>query len=436
MGHGRAFFEQASQLGLEGVISKRADAPYQQTRTRSWLKIKCRQSEEFLIVGFSASEAAGGIGALLLAEAEDGGLRYVGRVGTGFSMSQMKSLHARLEALRAKKAAVALPPEERRKDIVWVRPALVAEVEYGNRTADGILRHAVYKGPAAPTRPEDESAAKAPEPPPAPRKRYVTDADLAQIWVTNPDRVMFGEGGPTKLELALYYARVGDWMLPELIERPVSLLRCPSGKAADCFFQRHAMSGMPDVIRRIPLREEGSKKRADYLYVEDAQGLLALAQFGAVEFHSWGCRVDQPERPDRIVFDLDPDEGLPWREVVTRRATSRDVLRELGLVPFVKTTGGKGLHVVVPIARRQGWPEVRRFCEAFARQQAQQAPKRFTANMAKRERRGRIFLDYLRNARSATAVAAYSLRARPRVPASTPLAWAELADLDDPKDLN
>ena len=437
VGNGRAFFEQASQLGLEGVISKRADAAYQQTRTRSWLKIKCRQSEEFLIVGFSASPAAGGIGALLLADKEDDGLRYVGRVGTGFSTTEMKSLLARLDALRAKKATVKLPPEERRrKDIVWVRPVLVAEVEYGNRTADGILRHAVYKGLRT-DKAEDASAAEAPEPPPpVERKRYVSDADLAQVWVTNPDRVMFGEGGPTKLELALYYARVGDWMLPELIKRPVSLLRCPTGKSADCFFQRHAMAGMPDMIRTIPLREEGSKKRADYLYIEDARGLLALAQFGAVEFHPWGCRVDQPERPDRIVFDLDPDEGLPWREVVAAARAVGDALSELGLVPFIKTTGGKGLHVVVPIARRHGWPEVRQFCEAFARQQAQQAPKRFTANMAKRERRGRIFLDYLRNARSATAVAAYSLRARPGVAASTPLAWEELGELDDAKDLN
>ena len=437
VGNGRAFYEQASQLGLEGIISKRADGAYQQSRSRSWLKIKCRQSDDFVIVGFGASEAAGGIGALLLAEADDGGLRYVGRVGTGFSIPEMKSLHARLEALRTKKATVALPPEERRrKDIVWVRPALVAAVEYGNRTADGILRHAVYKGLRI-DKAEDKSGAEASEPPPqAPRKRYVTDADLAHVWVTNPDRVMFGDGGPTKLELALYYARVGDWMLPELIERPVSLLRCPTGKSADCFFQRHAMAGMPDVIKRIPLREEGSKKRADYLYVEDARGLLALAQFGAVEFHPWGCRVDQPERPDRIVFDLDPDEGLPWREVVSAAHHVADVLRELGLVPFLKTTGGKGLHVVVPIARRHTWPEVRRFCEAFAKQQAQQAPKRFTANMAKRQRRGRIFLDYLRNARSATAVAAYSLRARPGVPASTPLAWSELALLESPRDLN
>jgi DNA ligase D len=435
-GNGRGFFERASDLELEGIISKRADGAYQQGRSRSWLKIKCRPSEEFLIVGFAPSEAAGGIGALLLAEPDDGGLRYVGRVGTGFSMTGMKSLHARLEALRTKKATVALPPEERRKGVVWVRPALVAEVEFGNRTADRILRHAVYKGLRT-DKAEDEAGAKAAEPPPQPpRKRYVTDADLAQVWVTNPDRVMFGEGGPTKLEVALYYARVGDWMLPELINRPVSLLRCPTGKAADCFFQRHAMAGMPEVIKRISLREEGSKERADYLYVEDARGLLALAQFGAVEFHTWGCRIDNPERPDRIVFDLDPDEGLPWREVVSAAQHVGQALRELGLVPFLKTTGGKGLHVVVPIARRHGWAEVRGFCEAFARRQAELAPGRFTANMAKRQRRGRIFLDYLRNARSATAVAAYALRARPGVPASTPLAWEDLRALDDPKALN
>jgi bifunctional non-homologous end joining protein LigD len=436
LGHGRAFLEQAAQLELEGVISKRANAPYQQTRTRTWLKSKCRLSDEFLIAGYNPSEVAGGIGALLLAEAEDGGLRYVGRVGTGFSMTAMKSLVARLEALRAKKPAVTLPPAERRKGIVWVRPALVAEVEYGNRTTDGILRHAVYKGLRS-DKAEDAAVAQAPEPPPrVERKRYVSDADLASVWVTHPDREMFGAGGPTKLDLALYYARVGDWIMPELINRPVSLVRCPSGKAEDCFFQRHAMPGMPEVIKRIALREEGSKKRADYLYVEDARGLLALAQFGAIEFHTWGCRVDQPERPDRIVFDLDPDEGLPWREVVSAAHGVADALRELGLVPFVKTTGGKGLHVVVPIARRHGWPEVRGFCEAFARQQAQQAPTRFTANMAKRERRGRIFLDYLRNARSATAVAAYSLRARPGVPASTPLSWSELDLLEHPRELN
>ncbi|HEX3210409.1 MAG TPA: DNA ligase D [Geminicoccaceae bacterium] len=435
-GNGRAFFEQASRLGLEGVISKRADAPYQQTRTRSWLKVKCRLSEEFPIVGYNPSEAAGGIGALLLAAPEDGGLRYVGRVGTGFSMAEMKRLHARLDGLRTRTPPVALPPEERRKGIVWVRPALAAEVEFGNRTADGILRHAVYKGLRA-DKAEAEAPAKAAEPVPVvERKRYVTDADLAQVWVTNPDRVMFGKGGPTKLELALYYARVADWMLPELIRRPVSLVRCPLGRIEDCFFQRHARPGMPDAVRTIALTEEGKKEKADYLYVEDAKGLLSLAQFGTIEFHSWGCRVDQPERPDRLVFDLDPDESLPWREVANAAFEVKDALTAEGLVPFLKTTGGKGLHLVVPIQRRRSWDEVAAFCEAFARQMAAQFPGRYTANMAKAQRRGRIYLDYLRNQRSATAVAAYSLRARPGAPASTPLAWEELRRLDDPADLN
>jgi bifunctional non-homologous end joining protein LigD len=193
---------------------------------------------------------------------------------------------------------------------------------------------------------------------------------------------------------------------------------------------------MPEAVKTIPLKEGSKGETGEYLYLEDARGLLSLAQFGAVEFHSWGCRVDKPEQPDRIVFDLDPDEGLPWRQVVDGAREVRAALQELGLVPFLKTTGGKGLHVVVPLARRQGWDAVRRFCEAFARQLAGAAPRRFTANMSKAQRRGRIFLDYLRNARGATAVAAYSLRARPGVPASTPLGWEELGQLDDPAELN
>jgi bifunctional non-homologous end joining protein LigD len=431
VGNGRAFLEEATRLKLEGVISKRADSAYRSGRSKSWLKVKVRPDEDFWIVGYSESKAEGVFRALLLGEQTPQGLRYVGRCGTGFSQTQAADLHARLAALRQDKPTVRLPPEERRKDIVWVRPVLTAQVEYGTRTGDGILRHSVYKG----LRQDkiSESDAK-PVPEPAPRKRYVTDEDLASVWVTNPDRRMFGADGPTKLELSLYYAQVGDWLLPELVGRPVSLIRCPTGKAADCFFQRHALSGMPDAIRQISLREKAG--RADYLYLEDARGLLALAQFGAVEFHSWGCRVDQPERPDRLVFDLDPDESLPWRETLKATLEVRETLQDLGLAPFVKTTGGKGLHVVVPLARRQAWPDVRRFAEAFAVHMARRLPTRFTSNMAKSSRRGRIFLDYLRNARGATAVAAYSLRARPGVPASTPVTWEELVEIDDPTDFN
>jgi bifunctional non-homologous end joining protein LigD len=433
LGNGRAFLEHAGDLNLEGVISKRADSAYRSGRSKSWLKIKVRPSDDFRIVGYSESKAEGTFRGLLLAEEAPQGLRYVGRCGTGFSQSQASALHARLAALRQGEPTVSLPPEERRKDIVWVRPVLTARVEYGTRTGDGILRHSVYRGLRQDKVPESDVK---PVPEPTPRQRWVTDEDLASVWVTNPDRKMFGADGPTKLELALYYAQVGDWLLPELSLRPVSLVRCPTGKAADCFFQRHAMSGMPDVIRKIPLREEGSKGRADYLYVENARGLFALAQFGGVEFHSWGCRVDKPERPDRMVFDLDPDESLPWRQVVEAAFVVRAAVEGLGFVPFVKTTGGKGLHVVVALARRQDWPEVRRFAEVFAVHMASRLPKLFTANMAKSNRRGRIFLDYLRNGRGATAVAAYSLRARPGVPASTPVSWEELVDIDDPADLN
>ncbi len=433
VGNGPAFLAQAANLKLEGVISKRADSAYRSGRSKSWLKVKARPDDDFRIVGYSELKADGVFRGLLLAEETRQGLRYVGRCGTGFSRTQASDLHARLAALRQDEPTVDLPPEERRKDIVWVRPVLTAQVEYANRTGDGILRHASYRG-LRQDKVAERAAEPAPEPPP--RKRWVTDEDLASVWVTNPDRRMVGADRPTTLELALYYAQVGDWMLPELHDRPVSLVRCPSGKAADCFFQRHAHSGMPEAIRRISLREEGSKERADYLYVENARGLLALAQFGAVELHSWGCRVDKPERPDRMVFDLDPDEGLPWRQVVEAAFVVRESLADLGFVPFLKTTGGKGLHVVVALARRQGWPEVRRFAEVFAVHMARRLPKLFTANMAKSSRRGRIFLDYLRNGRSATAVAAYSLRARPRVPVSTPLGWHELGDIDDAADLN
>jgi bifunctional non-homologous end joining protein LigD len=436
VGQGRAFFDQAARMGLEGVVSKRAGATYQPGRSKSWLKAKCVRSDEFVIVGYTESEAASGIAALLLAEAGDQGLRYAGRVGTGYSAAEAVRLQTRLEPLARRTPPVGMPPEEKRKAI-FVKPALIAQVRYMNRTADGIVRHAVYQGLREDKQEEAaQRAARQPAAEPTPRKRLITDADLASIWVTNPDRRMFSADGPTKLELALYYAKVGDWMLPEVLKRPISLVRCPTGTSEDCFFQRHAMPGMPDVVKIISLREERSKKRGDYLYFEDARGFLSLPQFGAIELHSWGCRIDQPERPDRMIFDLDPDESLRWSEVVAAALEVRAALEELGLATFVKTTGGKGLHVVVPLERRQGWERMQRFSQAFVDMLAKRAPSRFTGKMAKQGRRGRIFIDYLRNVRGATAVAAYSLRARPGVSASVPVHWGELSEIDDPADLN
>jgi len=432
-GQGRAFFEQAGELGLEGVVSKKADAPYHTGRSKSWLKAKAAKRDDFVIVGYTTSEATPGVAALLVAEATDQGLGYAGRVGTGFSATEARRLHARLDPLRRKTPAVAIPPEDKRQDITFVKPALVAEVRYMSRTADGLLRHAVFEGLR-----EDktEEAASNSQAEPTPRPRLITDADLASVWVTNPDRRMFTADGPTKLELALYYARIGDWMLPEVRNRPISLVRCPSGKAEDCFFQRHAMSGMPEAVQTIALPEEGSNKKANSLYVENARGFLALPQFGAVELHAWGCRVDKPERPDRMIFDLDPDESLRWREVADAARHLREALDELGLAPFVKTTGGKGLHVVVPLARRHSWDQMFRFAQAFATMMARHAPRRFTTSMSRRERRGRVYIDFLRNARGATAVAAYSLRARQGVPVATPLHWNELSVIDDAADLH
>ena len=429
VGDGAAFFAQARRLSLEGVISKRVDGRYAPGRSKVWLKAKCISAEDFPIVGYAESDAAGGLSALLLAEPGDGGLRYVGKVGTGWSARQARELRAALDEHRRKTPPLAVPKGVGGKDTTWVRPKLIAEVEYAARTRDAILRHAAYKGMRPDKAPAEGGATR-------PRKRYVSDADLANLWITNPDRVMFGKGGPTKLDLAVYYARVGDWLIPEIAARPLTLIRCPSGDLRDTFYQRHAMAGMPPEIKRIPLRDEGTRERTDYLFVDDAKGLLSLAQFGVVEFHPWGCRTDKPERPDRMVFDLDPDERLDWREVVDAAFELREAVAALGLVPFVKTTGGKGLHIVVALERRHGWPAVKAFSLAVVMAMAKQAPRRYTANTSKQARRGRIFIDYLRNGRGATAVSAYSLRARPGVPVATPVTWTELADIEDPLDFN
>ena len=423
-GDGAAFFAEAARLSLEGIVSKKADAPYAPGRTKTWLKVKCVLSGTFPIIGYTESVAAGGLGALLLAEPSEAGLRYVGKVGTGFSAAEAKSLRETLVKLRVDEAPLSPAPKVGK--VVWLRPARNAEVRYRARTGTGALRAAAYQR----LHPDQTP------PPPSAKSRYVRDADLADVWVTNPDRPMFGAGGPRKLDLVLYYAEIGERMMPELVNRPLTLVRCPTGSAAECFYQRHAGAGMPPEIRRIPLREEGSKKRADYLTIDGAKGLFSLAQFGVVEFHPWGCRTDKPERPDRLIFDIDPDEGLDWRAVVDAALEIGDHLDRAGLTAFVRTTGGKGLHVVAPVERRHSWSELKDFSHGFVAMLARRAPGRFTASMSRTARRGRMFVDFLRNQRGATAVASYSLRARPGAPAATPVSWEELSDIEDPRELD
>jgi DNA ligase D len=422
VGDGRALYDRASEMGLEGIVSKRIDAAYVQDRTTTWLKTKALMVGDFPIVGYTISQKAEGLAALGLGEWVDGELQYRGKVGTGFDAEDLHSLLTRLEPLRAEGQALERAP----KELVYVRPVLTAHVHYANRTRDDSLRHAVFKGLREP----EMSAAPASE-----RQRLITDADLASIWVTNPTRRLFGKSGPTKLDLAVYYALVGDFMLPHLFNRPVTLVRSPTGKADDIFYQRHPFTGMPKSVASFELKNsEGEDKR--YISIEDAKGYLALAQFGVIEFHTWGSRREHLEKPDRVTFDLDPGEGITWRNIVAAALEVRSVLEELGIHAFVKTSGGKGLHVVVPLKPRLNWKQAHAATSDLATRIAAGNLDTFTTNMAKDKRRKRIFIDFHRNARSATAAAPYSLRARTNLPASAPVNWSDLESIDAPEDLN
>ncbi len=422
VGDGRALYEQASEMGLEGIVSKRLSAPYRSGRSKTWTKTKALEAGDFVIAGYTLSEAAKGLAALALGEWVDGELEYRGKVGTGFDAVMLKQLLARLEPLRA--GAIKL--EGGPKDVTWVRPVLSAHIHYANRTADNALRHAVFKG----LRDVELST-----PVSARRERLISDADLASISVTNPTRRLFGKSGPTKLDIAVYYALVGDFMLPHILGRPVSLFRCPTGKPRDCFFQRHPFTGMPSSMATFATTNSDGETKA-YLSVEDARGFLALAQFGVVEFHTWGTTRKQPEKPDRIVFDLDPGEGIGWQDVVEAALHIRSELEALGLAPFVKTSGGKGIHVVVPVTPKLPWKKVHPATSAIAARLAQTAPQTFTTTMGKDNRVRRIFIDFHRNARGQTSAAPYSLRARSNLPASTPVSWSDLEAIDAPEDLN
>ncbi|OEO29646.1 DNA ligase D [Devosia insulae DS-56] len=420
-GDGEALYERASALGLEGIVSKRTNATYQSGRTTTWVKVKAKPVGDFVIAGYTVSAAAEGLASLALAEFVDGELEYRGKCGTGFDAPMLAQLLRRLEPLQDP----ALKLEGAPKDIIWVQPVLRCKVHYANITSDKLLRHSVFKGLI-----ETELTASA-----APRQRLITDADLASITITNPERRLFGKSGPTKLDIAVYYAAVGDFMLPHLFNRPVSLFRCPTGLSKDCFFQRHAFKGMPKSINVFETQNSDEEDKT-YLTIEDAKGYLALAQFGVVEFHAWGSHLTHLDKPDRVTFDLDPGEGIEFREVVEAAVHLRGELEAFGLVPFVKTSGGKGLHLVVPIEPKQNWKQVHAVTGEMAATMAKTAPDTFVTTIGAQNRKRRILIDIHRNARSATAVSPYSLRARTNMPASTPLDWRDLESIDAPVDLN
>ncbi len=433
IGNGADVFAQATRHGLEGVVSKRLGSAYSGTRSGAWTKAKGRPSDKFVVVGFTEPKGArAGIGALLLAAPADAGLEYVGRVGTGIGDAELRALRKRLERTRrdtppADTSRMALAD---RKLALWVEPRLVVEVFHQGYGGLGLLRQVAFKTVRkdkrvedlmAPTRTSRRRAAGAKDPAtakPAPKAR------ASEVAITHPERIVFPKAGITKGEVADYYRAVAPLMLPEIAGRPLSVVRCPDGIAQACFFQKHAGRGWGAHVRTIDIEEKSGPDQ--YLCIDDEAGLLELVQMNVIEFHPWGSARGEPERADRIVFDLDPGAGIDWKQIVAAARDVRKQLAEVGLAAFVRTSGGKGLHVVVPLDPAPAWPEVRHFARQVAHAFAGLHPDRFVATAGPRNRKGRIFIDWLRNGRGATSVASYSLRARPTAGVAMPLAWEEL----------
>lgn len=422
-----SLLDSACRLELEGLIGKRADSPYSGRRSSDWIKLKCKQRQEFVIVGYTEPKGSrNGFGALLLAlhDNDSGQLRYAGKVGTGFSTTTLDSIHARLKPLEVDKPALAKPPTGAdARGVHWLKPQLLAEVAYAQMTRDGVVRHSVFHGlrddkPATAidlerAMPKTRVAKPSPEP------------TLGDLRLTHPDRVIDASRGVTKRQVAEYYAQVAPWILPQLKDRPVALVRAPEGLGGELFFQKNAgQLHIPDVVSY-------SKAQAGQaaMILNSAESLLGAVQMNMLELHTWNGTDKDFDKPDRFVLDLDPDPALPWKAMLEATQLTLTLLDELGLKVFLKTSGGKGMHLVVPLTRRAGWDEVKDFSHAIVQYLARLFPERLSAVSGPKNRVGRIFIDYLRNGKGATTVSAYSLRAREGLPVSVPIWREELPQL-------
>ncbi|HEX6042670.1 DNA ligase D [Longimicrobium sp.] len=480
VGRGEAFYRQACGMGLEGIMSKRADSLYVHKRTKEWLKVKCLLRQEFVIGGFSEPKGSRShFGALLLGvHDEKRNLVYAGKVGTGFDEARLREVHARLKELtRADSPFSDLGRRGRGpRDVTWIEPELVCEIAFTEWTDEGKIRHPVFQGlredkpatdvvrenpsalpdGAAPatksdapkatgrargaeraTRDEHPAARTRPVPPstqaPAARARGVKakDVDVQGVRVSSPDKVLYPALGITKLDLARYYEAAGEWMLPHVQDRPLTLVRCPDGLAGDCFYQKHGDQHFHASIGRVPIAENDGDEKV-YTYVDSVAGLVGMVQMGVLEMHTSNAKRQSFEKPDRFVIDLDPAPDVPWARTVASAFQVRERLAELGLDSWVKTTGGKGLHVVVPLARRAGWDDVKEFTKAFSADLSARNPGKYLIKATIAARKGKIFIDYLRNGRGATSVGALCVRAKPTAAISVPLAWEELNPKLDP----
>jgi bifunctional non-homologous end joining protein LigD len=418
-GSAEEVLEHACKLNLEGLIGKQADSVYVAGRTRSWIKLKCRLRQDFVIAGYTRPGGSRqGFGALVLGVYErPGKLVYAGKVGTGFDDEALRSLVRKFSSYKRPDSPLENPPRE--KGIQWLRPQLVAEVEFAERTDEGVVRQGSFMGLRGDIPAKSVGVERAQEPP-------------EELRLTHPDRVIWPELKLTKADLARYYAEVGEWMLPHVGNRPLTLVRCPDGVGKPCFYQRHLGMGASPGDLKTFARLRSSKGK--YLYLDSKKGILSAVQNGAVEFHTWGASIGEglrdPKHPDRITMDLDPGPGVKWSELVKATRLTRTLLEKLGLKCFLKTTGGKGLHVVAPLEPKLEWDKVKEFTRLVALFLVEAEPDLFIANMSKAKREGKVFVDYLRNSETASAVSAYSARARAEAGVSTPLEWDELGRAD------
>jgi bifunctional non-homologous end joining protein LigD len=460
-GQGPLVAQEACRTAAEGIVSKRIESHYHQRRTSDWLKIKCSHRQEFVIGGYTApGETRAGFGALLLGYYQGQKLIYCGRVGTGFTHISLKQLAEKLKILDRRSSPFESPVPRTGDSITWVRPELVCEVQFTGWSDDGMLRHPSFQGlredkKATEVKREIAVAGNAKKPShknimpgtklasaktsaakPS-RGRRVADLrlaettvrdDVAGVQLTHPDRVLYPAEKITKYDLARYCEELADWVLPQLVYRPLTLMRCPAGQGQTCFYQKHLAESMPEHVESVMIQEKDSESA--YVYIKDLAGLISLVQMGVLELHPWPARIDRLEAPDRMIFDLDPGEGADWSLVLQGANDLRTLMDALKLKSFVRTSGGKGLHIMVPLSRRNSWDELKEFSQAIANLLAKGRPDNYLATMSKAKRRGKVFIDYLRNQRGATAVASYSTRARAGAPVATPIAWKELtADL-------
>ena len=442
---GEAVFEKACEMHLEGIISKRASSKYSSGRSGDWLKVKCVHEQEFVIGGFTLpSNGMHGVGALLLGYYDGEKLIYAGRTGTGLTQKTHKIIRDQLDELRQKTNLFENVPAEARRGAIWVQPELVAQVNFSTWTADNLVRQAAFKGlredkPAKDVRREEPRVALSPRSTKhashvaiaAVAAKVVTaktksSATSVPVRLTHPDKILDEESGLTKKQLAEYYWAIAQRMLPHIEGRPLSLVRCPDGSAAPCFFQKHVNHLLPPGIGSVDVPDKKTGKIEPYITLSSAEALAGLAQIGVLEVHPWGSRNDDLEHPDRIIIDIDPDAAISWARLAESAAKIRNLLKKMGLESFVKSTGGKGLHVVVPIVPKYDWAVIKQLAHGFVLQMEKDEPALYLTKMSKAARKGRIFLDYLRNERGATAVAAFSPRARPGTAISIPLQWSEL----------